>query len=279
MGGGRRYFTPVKASNGEPNGDEEGKVGARTDGRDLREEMQAAGYTYVWNMEGLSQLDLAKTDRLLALFEARHMEFEMARARDKGGEPSLSEMTAVAIAMLQRDDDGFFLMVEGGRIDHGHHANSAHAALGETLEFDRAIATALDMVDLSDTLIIVTADHSHVMTISGYPKRGTSVFGIAGTDAGGVPYTTLSYANGPGYRGPGQRVAPDDDAFEGVLGSPAPGDPEHPTYVHEAGVPMLSETHAGEDVTIWAAGCRAGQVRGVVENTQIFTWMRTAAGM
>ena len=273
LGGGRRYFIPRGVQ------DAEGDAGVRTDGRDLRAELQVAGYAYVSNQEELTTLDLSKTQKLLGLFDSSHMHFAMQEAANPTGEPSLSDMTAAAIAILEQNPNGFFLMVEGGRIDHGHHGNSAHAALTETLAFDHALATAIDMVDLNETLILVTADHSHVMTMAGNPKRGTSILGLAGKDAGGVPYTTLGYANGPGYRGPRPRSAPAEDTFPGILGTPAPKDPTAPTYIQEAAIPRQSETHGGEDVIIWAVGRRAGQVRGVVENTRIFHWLRTAADL
>lgn len=279
LGGGRRYFLPVTDADGDAVHDEEGALGARDDGRNLIAEMQKAGYTYVWNAQQFAALDMKKTKRLLGLFESSHMLFDFQRPTDAAGEPGLADLTETAIALLARNRRGYFLMVEGGRIDHGHHGNSAFAALTETLAFDRAIARALELVDLKDTLVIVTADHSHVLTIAGYPERGTSIFGIAGRDRQGVPYTTLLYANGPGHRGPMGRVPPDRDEFSGVLESPAPKDPTHPTYVQEAGIPLNSETHAGEDVIIWATGSGAEHVRGVVENTRVFAWMRAATGL
>ena len=64
----------------------------------------------------------------------------------------------------------------GGRIDHAHHVNNAHLALSETVAFDDAVAVAKEMTG-DDTLMVVTADHSHVFTIAGYPDRGHNIFG------------------------------------------------------------------------------------------------------
>ena len=143
------------------------------------------------------------------------MQFETDRPRDSGGEPSLSQMTAKAIDVLARAPKGFFLMVEGGRIDHGHHAGNAYRALTETIEFSNAVRVALAKTDPKQTLIVVTADHGHVFTFGGYAKRGNPILGkvvhadedgAAGAseparDLLGLPYTTLGYLYGPGYTG------------------------------------------------------------------------------
>ena len=107
-------------------------------------------------------------------------------------------MTAKAIDVLSQNDQGFVLMVEAGRIDHAHHAGNAYRALEDTVALDAAVQAAYDKVDPEETLIIVTADHSHVFTIAGYPERNNPILGIAGTADDGKPYTTLGYMNGPG---------------------------------------------------------------------------------
>ncbi len=67
--------------------------------------------------------------------------------------------------------------VSGGRIDHAHHHGKAIKALQETVMFDKAIEKAVELTS-EDTLIIVTADHSHTMTMGGYPRRGTPIGGM-----------------------------------------------------------------------------------------------------
>jgi alkaline phosphatase len=79
--------------------------------------------------------------------------------------------------VLSRHPEGYVLMVEGGRIDHGHHANYAQMALHEASELDDAVAYAVSNTSPADTLIIVTADHSHSFTINGYPNRGNDILG------------------------------------------------------------------------------------------------------
>lgn len=88
----------------------------------------------------------------------------------------------------------------GGRIDHGHHATLAQKALDETVEFSKAIQKAVDLTDQRDTLIVVTSDHAHTMSFSGYPQRDNNIFGMAGTGRDDLPYASISYANGPSYK-------------------------------------------------------------------------------
>lgn len=115
-------------------------------------------------------MDIEKTDYLLGLFEHDHMRYNLDVKKGKlSEEPSLLEMTRTAIKMLQKEDNGFFLFVEGGMIDQAHHYNYAQTSLDETKEFADAIELAREMTSEEDTLIVVTADHSHVFTYNGYP--------------------------------------------------------------------------------------------------------------
>lgn len=306
LGGGRKHFTP----RGEADPEEPNAVGRRVDGRDLTKEWLEAreGSAYVWNRSQLDQLDIAKTDHLLGLFEPGDMNWETDRAADEAGEPSLAEMTDVAIELLSKRDEGFFLMVEAGRIDHGHHAGNAQRALTDTIALSDAVRLALEKTDPTETLIVVTADHSHTLTISGYPKRGNPILGkvigidwfrgtgdVEGRDALKRPYTTLSYANGPGYTGgsddqpPGSHTFPHspceqlggDCSYEGVTdGRPdlSETDTTDPSYLQESTVPMGTETHAGEDVPIYAGGPRAALFHGTREQNYIYHAMVEAFG-
>lgn len=71
------------------------------------------------------------------------------------------------------------MFISGGRIDTAHHETKARKALDETAELAKAVETALRMVNLEDTLVVVTSDHSHTMTYSGYSKRGSDILGLA----------------------------------------------------------------------------------------------------
>jgi len=168
----------------------------------------------------------ANYDRVLGLFEPSHVQYETDRANDASGEPSLADMTTTAIDLLSKNRNGYFLMVEGGRIDHAHHQGNAYRALNDTLALSDAVRAAAAKVG-SDTLIVVTADHSHVFTIAGYPVRGNPILGLVTetgfnivsggaspntfkttqvTDRLLLPYSTLGYQNGPGYTGATQQA-------------------------------------------------------------------------
>lgn len=271
MGGGRRMFMPHTANDPE----NEKLSGYRKDGRDLIAEWLAsdAAAAYVWNLKELGNLNLGKTKRVLGLFEPSHMNFELDRPSDKGGEPSLAEMTEAAIKVLSQNDEGYYLMVEGGRIDHAHHATNAARALTDTIAFSDAVQAALDAVDLSETLIVVTADHAHTISISGYSPTGNPILGKSRSKPGGdpvkaadgMPYTTLSYANGPSAK----RNEPRADL--------ADVDTTAPDFRQPALVPMMSETHSGEDVGIWSIGPGSQWLTGAVEQNYIFHVMEGAA--
>ncbi|MCY4266194.1 MAG: alkaline phosphatase [Gammaproteobacteria bacterium] len=283
MGGGRASFIPQSVNDPESR-----RAGNRHDGRDLTEEWQelAPGSDYVWNSKQFEAIDPSETEHLLGLFNSSHMQYELNRSTDIGGEPSLSEMTAKAIDILSKNNKGYFLQVESGRIDHAHHATSPIRALTDTIEFSNAIRTTLEKVDLNETLIIVTADHSHVFTIAGYPKRGNPILGKSvGLDssgepveelslaADGLPYTTLSYANGEPASFGGQPLSLTEYRRSNLTRI----DTLDESFRPQVTVPMYSETHGGEDVAIYSIGPGSDLVRGVMEQNVIFHIMMEAS--
>ena len=291
LGGGRRHFLPKDAAFNSA--DAVSTIeGDRTDGRDLTAEWKAqypAG-NYVIDQAGFDAIDADATERVFGLFNESHMQYEADRENDILGEPSLSEMTSKAIDVLDNNERGFFLMVEAGRIDHGHHAGSAHGALTDAIAFADAVQAAVNSTNPEDTLIIVTADHSHVFTMAGYPKRGNPILGkvvsVGKTEpslaSDGMPYTTLGYTNGKGFRDLGAET----NADEGYSGDAVTGrvdltsvDTTAAGFHQEALVPRGSETHAGEDVGIYAMGPGSHLVTGTNEQSIIFHVMDYAADL
>jgi len=286
LGGGREKFLPA----GTPDPEYEDKTGERSDKRNLTEEWtsKSPDHKFVFDKAGFDAADFSGPAKVLGLFEPAHMQFELDREKDKAGEPHIADMTRAAITRLSQDTDGYVLMVEGGRIDHAHHGGNAIRALEDTMAFDAAIAAALEMTSPEETLIIVTADHSHTLTIAGYAQRGNPILGLSASGLGGeggssgsdgLPYTTLGYANGPGAcreAGTGSDGKPALDCARQDLTSV---DTFSPDFRQPALVPMYSETHAGEDVAALASGPGANLISGVIEQSEIFHVMARALGL
>lgn len=261
--GGRREFMHKNQSDPEyPD-----KKGDRQDNKDLIKQWleKYPGSHYVWNKTAFDKIVPNKVNRVLGLFEPSHMQYESDRtASDTPGEPSIAEMTEKAIKILQKNPKGYFLLVEGGRIDHAHHDGSAYNALHEAVAFNKAVQTANDIVQKDDTLITVTADHSHVFTIGGYTKRGNPVLGVQvkvdgkeANDSFGKAYTALGYFDGPGGLN-GSR--PD---MRGVK-------TDAKDFLQQATVLLDYESHASEDVGVYADGPGAYLFHGVVEQPYVF---------
>lgn len=268
MGGGRAGFIPEDVADAEY----DGEFGNRADGRDLTAEwVEKYGDSgvYVWNQAQFDAIDPASEPHILGLFQPSHMHFEADRAGDEAGEPSLAEMTTKAIQVLSQNENGFFLLVEGGRMDHANHAGNAYRAVSDTVAMSEAVDAAMKAADPQETLIVVTADHSHTMTIPGYPSRGNPILGLAATADGpilakdGKPYTTIGYANGPGAQTGERKDLSDVDV-------------EDRDFVQQSLVPTGSETHNGEDVAIFSQGPWAHLLTGSVEQNYIFHVMRYA---
>jgi alkaline phosphatase len=290
MGGGLPAFIP--ATQTEPL---TGMTGERQDGRDLTREWldKYENSAFIWNRSQLAALDLDTTEHVLGLFNRSQMSYAYDRASEEATEPSLPDMTAAAIELLQKQsgDKGFFLMIEAGRIDHAHHAGNAYRALHDTLEMSDAVQTVLDMTNAADTLIIVTADHSHSLTIGGYATRGNPILGtVVGNDGQGhahtevrladdsLPFTTLGYRDGLGFAedaGGDMRYTQPNAAGRHNLFEVDTTDPD---FHQEALVPLDSEGHAGEDVAIYAQGPWAHLFHGVHEQHYVYHVMRHALG-
>ena len=282
FGGGRSQFLP-DASAEDLTGTYGQTTGDRTDGRNLISEWQQNYPTgrYLFDAAALDSLDTETSSNVMGLFSASHMRYEADRQANAPQEPSLSRMVGKAIELLDNDPDGFLLVVEAGRVDQAHHAGNAHGALNETLELSRAVQVAFDGTNAQDTLILVTADHSHVMTFAGHPARGNPILGKVISQGGvspalaldGLPYTTLGYANGPGFRDYGNNTNPDRTYSDGVVAGRQDlnsVDTQAPGFHQEALVPLAAESHGGEDVSLHASGPGAYRVQGTMEQNRIF---------
>ncbi|XP_037124364.1 alkaline phosphatase, tissue-nonspecific isozyme [Syngnathus acus] len=268
IGGGRKYMTPRGTQDPEYPRDFFSR-GKRQDKRNLIHEWknQKMGKVahYVWNKTDFDAVDPETTDYLMALFEPGDLRYEADR--DPNMDPSIVETTEKAIRILRKNPKGFFLLVEGGRIDQAHHDGRAYMALHETVAFDYAIAKGLELTDEEETLTIVMADHSHPFTFNGYPFRGQSILGKSPLWAQDMlPYTTLIYGNGPGHK-----------IINGTRPDIRNVNTKTKEYVQFSAVPTDSATHSGEDVAVLARGPMAHLFHGVQEQNYIAHAMAYAA--
>ena len=275
LAGGARNFVPADAQTVF------GGKSSRKDDLDLVARAEAAGASFVSDKAGLDAV--AGGSAVLGLFTDSDMNYETERPET---EPSVADMTAAAIKALEGNEDGFYLMVEGGRVDHGNHAGNANRAFMDGVAFAEAVALADEMTNDEDTLIIVTADHEHAIAFNGYCGRGTPITGLCmGINGDGVehtgepeladdgkPYSVVGYLNGAGSVLTEQA----DGSYFGTRPAVTQEEAMDVDYLQQALIPMGSETHSGEDVAAWAKGPWAHLLTGTNEQNYIFHVMNHA---
>ncbi|MDJ0920364.1 MAG: alkaline phosphatase [Henriciella sp.] len=193
LGGGREHFLTDET----PDPEHDDRAGQRGDGKDLIAAWAAKSdaHQVVFDGDGFDALDFTSDARVLGLFEPSDMQYERDRAQAPGNEPSIAEMTEAAITRLSQDGDGFVLMIEGGRFDHARHAADTAYVLEDIDAFDMAVARAVEMTDPSETLIIVTANHSETAPGTVAPRRNAPILDHA---ADAAVSDVAIFASGPG---------------------------------------------------------------------------------
>ena len=297
LGGGSRHFDPSK----------------RLDHRDLFAEFVTAGYDVLRNRASLeSYANAFPNDRkLLGLFHSSHMSYYVDRLNTPAlgdAEPTLAQMTAVALQKLSRNNSGLILQVEAGRIDHAAHANDAWGSIMDAVEMDLALEAILHyMKSNPNTLLIITSDHGN----SGWGINGTGssyneatialkkyapitaaletialklknqttsqIIGIV------KQYTTFDITNAEAQMiydslQPGFKHYPGDFSYlaETVLGRIlAHNDASASPPVRRGNVGFTSNNHTAEDQLVVIYGREAEEmgVRGYIENTDLFKVM------
>jgi alkaline phosphatase len=290
LGGGARYFLPEKSSilKNIPS--------ARVDTKNVVEDFKKAGYTFASNSAELKTA--ARSDKILGLFHGAEMTSRYDRMRALAGinaakeavgdfpdQPTLEFMTQVALNVLSRDADGFFLMVEGGNIDRELHRLDPGRAIYETIELDKAIGVARAWAaerGHEETLILVTSDHE------------TAGLAIIGVNENGRPsirefptYEDKNFDGFPDNLRPEQAITFD---FASVIITQNSPDPRRLPRYYELprNLKDLNPTttldppsgglgnHSGVDVPIGARGPGASLFNGTMDNTEIFFRMLRA---
>lgn len=180
---------------------------SRSDGQNLTETLAGAGYQVVRNATELASLRPDEAGPLLGLFASGDLPYRVDRAGDENDDtPTLVDMTMVALGRLDRDPEGFFLMVEGGRIDHAGHANRIEASMAETIAFDDTVRAVREWAgSREDVTILVTADHE---------TGGLQVHGP--TEAGMPPNISWRWGNHTNTTVRTFGSGPGTDVFDGV---------------------------------------------------------------
>jgi len=151
MAGGLMHFIPASQQGS-----------ARKDDTNLVEALKSRGYACVTTVSELQAVDPSATPKLFGFFGSSILDYEIDRQNDASlsSQPDLAEMTRVALSILGRNPRGFFVMIEGGRIDHACHGHDIKASIYDTLAFDKAVKVGLEYQNTHpDVLVLVTADH------------------------------------------------------------------------------------------------------------------------
>ncbi|MCE5262664.1 MAG: alkaline phosphatase [Deltaproteobacteria bacterium] len=282
MGGRKQFFLPENAG------------GKRKDGRNLMEEAQKAGYTVAGTAE---ELKAAPAGKILGLFNMGNMSYEIDRSAT--AEPSLAEMAEKTLQLLSKSKNGFFAMIEAGRIDHAAHRNDAAATIREALAFDEAVGVAMDFVKKNPaTLLIVTADHETAgMALVGHGKESKEYVGM---DLKAIEKSKVSFESMAAKWG--KKPTPekiqeivkqsmdidltDDEARTVADDAIKKLDPYNYNYdyLHSLAFvlrPYLrvgwgSQTHTASPLFLFGEGPGSQRIHGLMHNTEIFTVMKAA---
>lgn len=307
LGGGSAYFLPQTTPGSK-----------RKDDIDYIQKFRNAGYTVVTNNTELTEVNPQDTGKLLGLFNTGNMDGHVDRAmlKDNGvtqnfpDQPDLTTMTQTALDLLSKDnDEGFVLVVESGRVDKASHPLDWERSFINTIMLDKSVEIAQKFAETHpDTLIVVTADHTHALGIIGTvddDKPGKEMRDKVGTyaDAG---YPNYQDADGDGYPDTldvSKRLAvfyadfPDyyetyRPKLDGVF-TPAIKD-ENGNYVaneqykdvpgaqlREGNLPRTADTgvHAVDDVVLTAQGPGSENLHGYMENSDVFKVVVDSLGM
>ncbi|XP_023300319.2 alkaline phosphatase [Lucilia cuprina] len=239
------------------------------DGRDLIQEwsniksQRDQPHVVAQNTGELEAINPSEVDYILGIFANGHLKFDFERDTTPAGMPSLKQMVLKALEFFKTKDERFLLVVEGGMIDQAHHRGTARKALNEVLAFNEAINASVQYLGdkLEDTLVIVTADHAHTLTINGHAAKGADILGVAGNSkTEGIPYTTLTY--GTTYKG----FQPDAN---GLRKDPTLQDTTDWEYTQQGVINTDENYHGGSDVTIHSAGAMSYLFHGVHEQSYV----------
>jgi alkaline phosphatase len=295
LGGGSAYFLPQNVAGSK-----------RKDDEDYIARFQQAGYQLVTDADSLKKKG-AGAEKLLGLFHTGNMDGVLDRRFLKNNvtkkfpdQPDLTDMTQTALDVLSKNDNGFFLMVESALIDKASHPLDWERSVYNTIMLDQSVAIAKKFAETHpDTLIIVTGDHTHGISIIGTvddEKSGTEMREKVGV------YETAGYPNYQDTNGDGypdnvdvsKRLAvffnnyPDyyetfrpklDGQFEPTIKNEKGEYIANPAYKDVPGAVLRTGilprsidggVHSVDDLVVQASGSGAERIHGYMDNTELF---------
>ncbi len=305
LGGGSAYFLPQSVAGSK-----------RKDDTDHVAGFKDAGYTLATTKGELEAAAGSNTGKVLGLFHTGNMDTTLDREFLKKGtvekfpeQPGLVDMTKAAIGQLEKNAEGFVLVVEGANIDKMSHPLDWDRAVVDTIEFDKAIGVAREFAEKNpDTLIVVTGDHTHGVSIIGTvddEKPGDQMREKVGTYAeAGFPNYVDS--NGDGYpdsvdvsrrlflaanNGPdhyetfrpkldGPFVPAIQDENKKYIANEAYKDVPGAVFV-EGNIPREGDTgvHAVDDVVLQATGPGSENFKGYMEQSDVYRVLADALAL
>lgn len=304
LGGGSATFLPQSIPGSK-----------RKDDKDFFQLFEQSGYQVVENAAQLKSVS-GDTKKLLGLFHTGNMDVYYDRSTKNGAvlkgfndQPTLWDMTEKAIEVLSKNENGFFLMVEGGSIDKQLHPLDWERGVMDAIEMDKAVGVAKKFADQNgETLIVVTGDHAHSMSIGGTYWEGD---GKSGKDAARVyeeaKFPTYYDGNGDGFPDAldvdrklfvGFGIKPDyyeDYRTDPVPSAPAvnkddvyvanplklsnPQDPNKDRFLQVGNLNASTGVHTVDDVPILAGGPGAKYFKNTIDNTEVFFGFANALGL
>ncbi|WP_010269171.1 alkaline phosphatase [Paenibacillus senegalensis] len=274
LGGGSRFFVPD----------------GRKDGNDLLEVIKQSGYDYVTTID---ELKASTADKLWGLFAPSALAYDMDR--DPAKEPSLAEMTSKAIEVLSRNEEGFFLMVEGSKVDWAAHANDPIGIISDVLAFDEAVKVALDFAKKDqNTMVLAATDHGNggitignAETSRTYDKLPLSTF-IAPlqkaklTGEGLEKMLNEDRSNVKEVMEQYYGISDLTDEEVKAIQETKPGSMNYtvgPMISKRAMIGWTTGGHTGGDVTLYSYTPGNGRLTGVLDNTELAVYMAEALGV
>lgn len=257
----------------------------RDDGRDLISDALKLGYSYVTDAAGL---EASSADRLLGTFASIDMNYDFDRT---SSEPTLEQMTKKAIEVLNRNENGFFLLVEGSKIDYASHAHDPVGVISESLSFDRAFRAATEFAEADgNTVVISCADHGNggmsigvgqsgyaSMNISAYLEplkraklTGAGVYQHLNADKSNIRYEVEKYYGISDLTDDEVNKIKNTDEVMAALGS---------MMSKRANIGWTGGGHTGEEVPLAVFDPRGNGLTGVVDNTDISHYMQETLGV